>query len=281
MIAFVAGLLMAAPVQAPVITRATPKQPETEASAEPFADAEPDVVVRGRSVKLVVKGRDAASLKTLSVSPPEGVTLGAITPLPTRADGSAAVAVEVTVDAGASPGERALMLTAAPKISSSSSARPGNDSASKAMAAMMEALIRDQTKPAEAGVLYINSHEIVVSGVEVGKGPRREVRVIVTDTADDVESPASSGGSVAPANGIVVMSLNAELIRSEARCGNDVYDGVLDDARVTQTRIGSAVLVATLFTVPPHGPGSCTLRVRVHDTAGNTSPWFTSKLDLR
>lgn len=272
--------LIVLPAQGTTLTTGVPKQPPARAGTEVFAEAEPDVVLRGRSVKLVVRGRDTASLKTLQLSPPDGVTMGPITPLPSRSDGSAAVSVELQVDAAAQPGERALLLTITPTIMTSSGTRSGGDSASKAMDALLATVTKDQTETSEVGTLYINSHDIAIAGVAVSRDQPHEVHIMVTDARNDLEEATPAGASAAPATGIVQLRFS-DLIVSEVVCGRNVFHDILEDAMVRQTRPGTAVIVAMLDATPLKGAGACSLKVRVRDAAGNTSPWFTTKLDPR
>jgi len=274
MIPLLAALLLVAPTQTPTLTRAPARPAAAALGTEPFAEAEPDVVLRGRTLTIVVRGRDLESLKTLQLSPPGGVEIRSITPLPSRADQSAAVSVELAVAASAEPGERVLLLTVPPQISTSSATRPGDDSTARAMEAMVRTLVKDRTPPLETGSLYINSHELAVTAVTVGIGESREVRITVTDAVGDLRTPATGSA------GIVVVSGFSELLASEARCASDVIDGVLDEAEVKETGAGTVILVARLMHLPPVS-GTCTLRVRVYDQAHNTSPWFTTKLTAR
>lgn len=278
MLSLLLAAISAFPEQAPTVTVAAPKQRPAAVTADPFADPEPDVVVRGRTVKLVVRGRDAASLKTLQVSPPDDITLRSVTALPARSDGSVAVSVELLVGAAAEPGERALLLTVAPAITTSSSTRSGGDSVSKAMDALLATVTRDRTEAVEAGTLYINSHAIAVSGVAISRDQPREVHVFVTDANGDLEEPAPAR---IPATGITQLRFSAELVVSEARCGREVFDSPLDDAMVREAKAGTAVVVAMLDTTPMQRAGTCSLRVRVRDAAGNTSPWFTTPFEPR
>lgn len=247
----------------------------------PVVDAEPDVVLRGRSARLVLRGRDTTSLKTLQVSPPDGITIRAITPLPARRDGSAAVSVDLMVDAAANPGERTLVLTTAAVIYTASGRRSGADSVAGAMDALLTSMTRDRTHSDDAGVLYVNSHEITITGVVVGKGETREVRITATDATGDVETPPAAVATGASGAAITLVPASSELVISEARCGRDIYDSVLEDAVVRETRSGSVLVTASLPALTLEGAGACTLRVRVRDKAGNTSPWFTTPLDRR
>src|SRR5262245_61615430 len=146
MIALIIAAALIAQTNAPVVTRAPARAPEPAVEREPFADAEPDAVTRGRSTTVVVKGLDVDSLKTLQVSPPDGVQLGPVTVLPARSDGSIAVSVPITVDRTAQPGERTLMLTYTPKIAVSIGTRPG-DPQNAAIEKAFEQILKQQTKP--------------------------------------------------------------------------------------------------------------------------------------
>ena len=266
-----ASLLLAV-TQAPVITRAEVKPGSPDATAILFAEAEPDVVLRGRTATLVVRGRDLISLKTLTIEPAAGISVRAITPLPARPDGSAAVRVELAVEAAAEPGERALLLTDPPKLMTASGVRPGGDSMSARVSELAQKVLQEQTTPSEAGWLYVNSHELLVTGVTIGTGEPREVVITVSDPAGDLETPAAP-----PSSGGIVFLNSSDLLISEARCGQDVIDSVLDDARVKASRPGTVTLVARLSREELPGNAACTLRVRVRDKAHNTSPWFTTK----
>jgi hypothetical protein len=270
MISVLASLLLGA-FQQQVTTRAAVKLESSETASRLFAEAEPDVVLRGRTATLVVRGRDLASLKTLTVSPAAGITVHSITPLPKRSDGTAAVQVELEIAGDAEPGERSLLLTDPPRVMTSSGVRPGSDSLTARVNELASKVIREQATPSEAGWLYVNSHELLVTAVTLGTGKSSEVLITVTDAAGDLETP------VARATGDVVFLNSSDLLTSEARCGRDMIDSVLDDARVKDSRPGSVTLAARLARdeLPAHS--MCTLRVRVRDKAHNTSPWFSTR----
>jgi hypothetical protein len=270
-------LSLAAQSQTTMTERAPGEVPQ-DVAVEPIARADPDVVVRGRSTRIVIQGRDAEALKTLQVHPPEGIRVESITPLPSRSDGLAAVSVAIAVDAAAATGERALMLSMPMKIVTDTSTR-GDDEAAKQLQAFIDAVAKEDARPEEFGRLYVNSHDISITAVEVERPPGGRVRITATDPAGDIEfsspAPIEIGGS--PAD----IELADEPIISEARCGSDVFVNVLVDAAVA-SRSGSAIVTTAELVLPPlGGPPDCELRVRLQDKAGNTSAWFKTAVARR
>jgi hypothetical protein len=267
-IAVLAGLLLGAPLQQ-VTTRSTLNL-ELPDSARPFAEAEPDVLLRGRTATVVVRGRDLAALKTLTIGSPAGITIRSIIPLASSGKGVAAVRVELTVAADAEPGEHALRLTIAPEIQSSAGLRPGGDSLKGTVGEAIGKVMQQGAEPEEYGWIYVNSHDLLVTDVKRGRGD--EVLITASDPEGDLETP-----TLAATTGDLVLVTGSDLVTSEARCGGDVIDSVLDDARVKEARAGRVLLAATLAREALPEGTACTVRVRVRDKAKNTSPWFTMK----
>jgi hypothetical protein len=244
----------------------------------PAADAEPEMITRGRTTTIVVKGADVEVLKTLGVSPPDGVKLGEIKVLPAGKDGRKAVSVAVTVDANAKPGERDLTLIVAPNIVGTG-ARAGDDEAAKQMEKMMQEIIKRETKAQPAGTLHINSHDVKITKVDfVGGKTDGAARITVEDEAGDLVAGTPVGGEAKGELGIVQI---AEPVASEAHCGDETFYAVLTESSIQEKKPPSVVLQAGLDTQEIQGKSGCELRVRVEDKAGNVSPWFATKLELR
>jgi hypothetical protein len=274
-------LLTALQGQMTTTTKAAQAPPLPGSTVEGIVEADPDVVLRGRTVKIIVKGSDMAALKTLQVNPPEGIRLGVITPLPARPDGSAAVSVELHVDSSAEPGERTLTLIVAPTISTTSAARPGGASVPPEMQKLFEAVTKRETIPIEGGLLYINSHELTITKVDVERRAPFAVRIAVTDAEGDFQPSGPRTTSTPQPDAISVLGASSDLLISEARCGKDIFDSVVDDAVVRERQGSSVPIAGTLAASALEGAGPCELRVRVRDSAGNTSPWFKMKINLR
>jgi hypothetical protein len=264
-------LLTALQGQMTTTTKAAQAPPLPGSTVEGIVEADPDVVLRGRTVKIIVKGSDMAALKTLQVNPPEGIRLGVITPLPARPDGSAAVSVEL----------RTLTLIVAPTISTTSAARPGGASVPPEMQKLFEAVTKRETIPVEGGLLYINSHELTITKVDVERRAPFAVRIAVTDAEGDFQPSGPRTTSTPQPDAISVLGSSSDLLISEARCGKDIFDSVVDDAVVRERQGSSVPIAGTLAASALEGAGPCELRVRVRDSAGNTSPWFKMKINLR
>ncbi|MBI4908746.1 MAG: hypothetical protein HY820_34315 [Acidobacteria bacterium] len=236
----------------------------------PFADATPDTILRGQSTRVVVKGRDAASLHTLKVEPGDGVTIRAITPL-----SASSVSVEIAVEGDAKIGERQLMLTLAPTISRTPSVRESGLS-QQPLEAFRDSIVKGNSTVMEAGSVYINSHAISITNVSVvANQNHRLIRITASDTRGDFAAQARPG--IAPAAGIQLVTAPDWMV-SEARCGKDVFDSPITDAVVASREGASATIVAQLSMEGLAASGPCELRVRVRDAAGNTSGWYTSRL---
>jgi hypothetical protein len=228
--------------------------------------AEPDAVTRGRSTTIVVKGSKVETLKTLQVSPPDGVRLGEITP---AKDGSQAVTVVVTVDATAKPGERELTLVVAPTVATAGGARPaGDDEMAQQMDQFVREIIKRETKPVASGALHINAHDVKITKVEVVGG---QVRVTATDEAGDIVADSGGGEET-------IREIKDPLI-AEAHCADEIVYGLLWETRV-QGQPPAVTLVADLDPEGLAGKTACELRVRVRDKDGNLSGWSTTKLDV-
>ncbi len=242
------------------------------------AEAEPAVITRGRTTTIVVKGADVETLKTLGVSPADGVRLGQIKVLPPEKDGRKAVSVAVTVDANAKPGERELTLTLKPNFMGSG-ARPGDDEAAKQLEKMMQEIVKRETKAQPAGTLHINSHDVKITKVEVVGGKTDgAVRITVEDEVGDLDATAREAAKDEAGTGFVQI---VEPIISEVSCGHEIFYAVLMDSRISERKPPSVVLQADLDTQELAGKSGCELRVRVEDKAGNISGWFATKLDPR
>jgi hypothetical protein len=240
----------------------------------PFAEATPDTIIRGQVTRLVVKGRDAASLQSLKIEPADGIRIQSITPLPANSDGTASATVEIVADAGAALGERQMMLAMTAKITRSEATRPGGPP-DKQLEAFYASVTKGADTSMEVGPIYVNSHPVTITNVNVA--PYQNQRMIRITANDPTGDFAGEARPKAPATGIQVV-LPPEWIVSEARCGTDVFDSPITEAVVAGKQGTSATIVAQLSIEDLSPSGPCTLRVRVRDTAGNTSGWFSVKL---
>lgn len=241
------------------------------------AEAEPEMITRGHTTTIVVRGADVEALKTLALSPADGVKLGEIKVLPPGKDGRQAVSVAVTVDANAKPGERDLTLTIAPHIATTS--RPGDEAGTKYMEQMMKEIMKRETKAQPAGTLHINSHDIKITKVDFTGGKTDgAARITVEDEAGDLVAGTPVGGEAKGELGLVQI---AEPVASEARCGDETFYAVLTESNIQERKPPSVVLQASLDTRELEGKSGCELRVRVEDKAGNVSAWFATKLEPR
>lgn len=267
-------LFLSAPEQ--VITRRPlDGPPSTDFRPPDWVEAiEPDVVLRGRPARLVVAGKDLEALKTIRIEPADGVRISAVTPLAPRGDAEV-VAVDLVIAATAQPGERQVVLLVKPEIAGVTATRPGTDSELQRQIDKMFEEFAKEREQVEGGSIYINSHDIVVAGVSVA-GDR--VRVALTDAAGDFQTSVEP---VRPRSSdeLIVIRVGDDPLRSEARCGNQIFHGLLIAPEVTEQKGSSAVITATLGMAPTQG--TCELRVRARDREGNTSQWFTTKINLR
>lgn len=247
-----------------------------------FATADPDVLLRGQTARITVRGRDDESLRTLAIKPSNGVRIVSVTPLANQPRGQAAATVTIAVDPNAQPGKRALMLTIAPNrqdgFSGSEGVRqPGKKQTSTALNDAFEHVVKNATKPEEYGEIYINSHALAVTAVEVRRGSPGQARVTITDAEGDFQVAANR-----TRNDIAIVA-SPEWLSSEMQCGKDVLADALSpiEGNPVVSRSGATTVVALSlpdfeFTTP-----LCELRVRAHDRAGNTSPWFKTRVNLR
>jgi hypothetical protein len=281
MVTLLVTTLLLAEMQIRTVTEAPPKTAEPPAVDALSAEAEPDMVVRGRSTTVVVKGGDEAALQTLQVDPADGIKLGAIKVLPPRPDGAKAVEVTVTVDAAAKPGDRDLMLTVTPTVhmattppraaDPSAPAPPGDVGAF--VEKMRQEIIKRETKPLVAGTLHVNTHEVKVTAVDSGGSPPAAITVTVTDEAGDVvvdPEPAKEAEE-----GIV--SVPVPLL-TELHCGKEVIDAFPEALTIAERKPPTVVLAAKLDAEEARGRSGCELRVRVQDKEGNLSNWYTKML---
>lgn len=175
-------------VSVPVGTAA----PEQEQVADAVTSIEPDVVARGRSSQIVVKGRDVAVLKTIDVRPADGVRIAQVQPLPAPADGGAAVSVTIAVDPGGAPGPRELTVVDPTQGSVVTSMRPGTDLTPELLKDLQAHTRRAQS--ITAGTIRVNTHEIAIADAQLtGTGARRTLRMTVVDEGDDLAIEVASG----------------------------------------------------------------------------------------
>lgn len=266
---------------APTVTRALPSPVDPQVDRGAFADAEPDVVLRGTSTTIVVAGSDADALKTLQVDPPNGVRLSGIKALPARPDGSSAIEVIVTVDGSAEPGERSLVLTAPPTMSVSSAGRPGADPMTKQMELAFQEIMKRETKPTPLGTLYINAHDIRITQVRI---QGRQVAIIVVDPVGDIVAEPMS--SAIPIGGGATAAIDIRQmggpIESEARCAGETIDSPVNATGTIGKRSDAAGAVQVSGELDLAAlTGACELRIRVRDKDGNISPWYSTTVQGR
>ncbi len=248
-----------------------------------FATADPDVLLRGQTARITVRGRDDESLRTLAVKPPNGVRIVSVTPLPNQPRGQAAATVTIAVDPSAQPGKRALMLTIAPNrqdgFSGSEAVRqPGNKQTNTALNDAFEHVTKNATRPEEYGEIYINSHTPTVTAVEIRRGDPGQARITVNDPAGNFQPAPPRPG----AGGITVLSA-AEWLSSELHCGQDILEDALSpiEGNIVVSKAGPTTIVATELPQMEFKTNVCELKVRVRDRLGNTSPWLKTRVSLR
>lgn len=256
----IALLLLIAQTGGATVSVPTMTPPPTQTQvAEPVSSIVPDVVVRGRSSQLVVKGRDLTVLKTIDAKSGEGLRIAQVQPLPAPAEGGAAVSVTIVVDPGAAPGPRELTVVDPSQGTVVTTVRPGADLPPDVLKDL-EAFGR-RALTVTAGAIHVNGHEIAITGAQLtGSGARRSLRMTVVDEA----------GDLVPAEGA---------LEPQVLCGDRLRSGDLL-SNVTPERQGSNVVVsAELDASDVSSLGGCVLKVRAKDKAGNLSAWFETKVD--
>jgi hypothetical protein len=229
----------------PGITR-PPGGTQTRDAGFAFAQPEPDVITRGRATTITVRGRAVEELRTLRVDPPDGIRIGGIRALGPQPDGSQAISVTITVDAGAEPGDRALTLSTAPAV-------PGALDAKLAL----------------VGSLRINSHDVRIVRVDRGASAR-DLRISVTDESGDIAADGRRA-TVRSSDAAAVVPI---AVVTEVRCGQEAVDSIPVDSATVESRTGSTLVIAARLTAAVDGrPADCHLRVRVQDNQGNVSAW--------
>jgi hypothetical protein len=168
------------------------------------------------------------------------------------------VAVPITVDAAAAPGERTITAVLTPRMSSATP--PGADPGTAAqMKEFMAGIIRRETKSYPLASVRINSHAIRVSQLAMlAGGPGTRVQFTVTDIENDFQPVTSGPGSV----------------QAEMRCGTAVAVFLVEPPFVVRTdAAGASVVTATLDLPAEMSAPGCELRLRAEDQAGNVSGW--------
>ena len=99
--------------------------------------------------------------------------------------------------------------------------QPGNKKTSTALNDAFEHVIKNATKPEEYGEIYVNSHHLAVTAVEVRRGSPGQARVTIVDAEGDFQIGAQR------ARGDFAIVSSADWLSSEMHCGKDVMDDAL------------------------------------------------------
>lgn len=224
--------------------------------AEPIASITPDVVVRGQSSQVVVKGPDAAILKTIGLESANGVRIARVQPLPPPKEGGAAVWVTIAVEANAAPGPRDLTVVEPSQGRGATVVRPGLP---PELARDLEKLDAGQMT-VTAGTIHVNTHAITVSAAEMtGSGAERGVRVTVVDKDGDIPPEPE------------------DALYLKRRCDDVEVIGTPFSSVKNERQGSTIVLTAEFDRAALEAMTGCALHVRAKDTAGNMSPWFELK----